>query len=258
MSITTYSKFYYGIEITEDNCKMDFDEGGGELTATLDYGTYTPEEIADEVAEKLNAVGAFTYTCTFNRTTRILTITSSSSTELLFNSGSNSAESAYSTLGYSTASDETGTSFVGDSVCCSQYLPQFILQSYVPVDNFIEQQSATVNETVTGRQELITFGDTYMTRFNITFITDITQPSGGPIVSNASGVSDALEFLQWITKKNKIEFMEDKDTASSYINLVLDSNVASKNGTTMRLKELYDKGLSGYFETELLTFRKVD
>lgn len=258
MSITTYSKFYYGIEITEDNCKMDFDEGGGELTATLDYGTYTPEEIADQVALQLNAAGALTYTCTFNRTTRILTITPSASMEMLFNSGSNAVDSAYSTLGFSTVADDTDTVFVAASACCSVYSPQFVLQSYVPYENFIEQQSATVNETVTGRQELITFGDTYMTRFNINFITDIAQPSGGPIVNNASGVSDALAFLRYINKKNKIEFMPDKDVASSYINLVLDANVASKTGTTMRLKELYDKGLSGYYETELLTFRKVD
>lgn len=257
MSITTYSKFYYGIEITEDNCKMDFDEGGGELTATLDYGTYTPEEIATEVALQLNAIGAFTYTCTFNRSTRQLTITSSSSVEMLFDTGSNNVESAYITLGFDTPT-ATSTTFTAPSVCCSSYVSQFILQSYVPVDNFIEQESATVNETVTGRQELITYGDTHMTRFNIMFITDIAQPDDGPILDNPSGVSDVLSFLQWITKKNKIEFMEDANTASSYINLVLDSSTVSKNGTTMRLKELYDKGLSGYYETELLTFRKVD
>lgn len=257
MSITTYSKFYYGITISEDNCKMDFDEGGGELTATLEYGTYTPEEIADEVAAQLNATGSFTYTCTFDRSNRKLTITSSSSVEMLFLSGSNAAESAYETLGFSTAADVTNTTFTAASVLGSQYLPQFILQSYVPVENFIEQQNATVNETVTGRQELITFGDTYMTRFNITMCTDISQPSDGPIISNASGVAAVTDFLYWLTKKNKVEFMPNAN-ASGYINLVLDASVASKNGTTMRLKELYDKGLCGYYETELLTFRKVD
>lgn len=258
MSITTYSKFYYGITISENNCKMDFDEGSGEITAILPYGGYTPEQIADEIAEQMSAVGNFTYTCTFDRSTRKLTIASSSSVEMLFLSGSNAVESAYTTLGFSIVADDTDTSFVAANVCCSEYNPQFILQSYVPVENFIEQQNPTVNETVTGRQELITFGDAYMTRFNIPFITDISQPSGGPIVSNASGVAAAQDFLYWLTKKNTVEFMPDKDVASGYINLVLDANVASKNGTTMRLKELYDKGLCGYYETELLTFRKVD
>lgn len=258
MSTTTYSKFYYGITISIDNCKMDFDEGGGELTATLNYGTYTPEEIADEVATQLNAAGSFTYTCTFDRSTKLLTITSSSSVEMLFNTGSNAVESAYETLGFDTSADDTDTSFVATSAVCSEYAPQYILQSYVPYEHFIEQESPTVNETVTGKQELITFGDTYMTRFNITFITDIAQPSGGPIVNNASGVAAAIDFLSWLSKKNKVEFMEDKDTASGYINLVLDSSAVSKNGTTMRLKELYDKGLTGYYESELLTFRKVD
>lgn len=256
--ITTFSKFYYGIEITADNCHLDFDEGGGELTAALDWGTYTPEEIADEVALQLNAEGAFTYTATFNRSTLKLTITSSSSTELLLNSGSNAATSAYSTLGFSTVTDLTNTTFTAANNLCTAYVPQYILQSYIPVENYIEQLHQTVNETITGRQELITFGDMHMMKCNITFITDIAQPSGGPITNNASGVSDAIAFLRWIAKKNKVEFMEDASTASGYINLVLDASAASKDGTTMRLRELYDRGLSGYYETEVLTFRKVD
>lgn len=256
--ITTYSKFYYGIEITDENSKMDFDEGSGELTATLDLGTYTPEEIADEVALQLNAIGDFTYTCTFDRTTRLLTITSSSSVEMLFNTGTNALVSAYDTLGFDTSADDTDTSFVGASACCSKYEPQFILQSYTPVEHMVEQLHATVNETITGRQELITYGDMAMMRCNMTFITDIAQPSGGPIVNNASGVASVLDFLSWCSKKNKIEFMPDKDIASAYINLVFDSSAAAKEGTKFRLKELYDRGLSGYYETELMTFRKVD
>jgi hypothetical protein len=122
----------------------------------------------------------------------------------------------------------------------------------------IEQLHSTVNETITGRQELITYGDQSMMKCNITFVTDIAQPSGGPIVNNASGVDSCLDFLAYINKKNKVEFMEDVATASAFINLVLDASPASKMGTTLRLKELYDKGLAGYYESEILTFRKVD
>ena len=256
--ISTYSKFYYGIEITENNARIDFDEGGGEITAILDVGTYTPEEIADQVALHLNGAGTFTYTCTFNRTTKKLTITSSSSVDLLMDTGTNSLISAFETLGYDTTSDETGTSFVADNTCCTEYAPQFLLQSYTPVEQMIEQLHSTVNETITGKQELITYGDMRMMRCNITFITDISQPSGGPIINNASGVSQALDFLHWCSKKNKIEFMPDKDTPGTFINLVFDSSAIAKDGTKFRLKELYDRGLNGYFETELMTFREVD
>lgn len=256
--INTYSRFYYGLDIYENNSKIDFDEGSGELTATLDQGSYTPTEMATHIAEKLNDVGSFTYTCTFNRSTRILTITSSSSVEILFNSGTNAAQGAYTTLGYSTAADVTNTTFTAAGVCCSQFLPQFKLQSYVPPENMIEQLHSTVNETITGRQELVTYGDMEMCRFNLMFITNIAQPSDGPIINNATGVSDALNFLKWINKKNKIEFMPDTNTVATFMNLVLDSSVASKNGTTVKLKELYDRGLNDYFESETLTFRKVD
>ena len=255
--ITTFSKFYYGIEITFDNCKLDFNEGAGELTATLELGTYTPTEIAQEVEDQLNATGLLTYTVAFNRSTRILTITASSSMTLLKNTGTNAADSAYATLGFTTASNATGTSFVAPNVCCSVYSPQYVLQSYVAVEDMIEQLHCTVNETVTGVQELITYGDMRMMKCNITFITDIAQPSDGPILNNASGLSDARTFLRWIAKKNKIEFMPDKNTVSTFLNLVIDSAATSKEGTTMYLKEMYSKGLVGYFETDTLTFREI-
>lgn len=258
MSITTFSKFYYGITITEDNYKIDFDEGSGELTAELDFGTYTPTEFASEIETQLNATGTFTYTVAFSRTTRKLTITASSSMTFNFLTGSNAVESAFTTMGYSLAADVTGTSFVAGSVCCSVYSPQYILQAYIPVENMIEQLHATVNETVDGRQEIITYGDMAMMKCNITFITNITQPSSGPIVNNSNGVADALAFLQWIAKKNKVEFMPSISVEATFINLVLDATAHSKDGTKMQLKELYDKGLCGYFETEALTFRKVD
>lgn len=257
MSISTYSKFYYGITITESNSKLDFDEGGAELTATLDTGTYTPEEIADEVETQLNAAGAFTYTVTFDRTTRILTITSSASMTMRRLTGTNLVQTAFTTLGYSVAANATGTSFVAGTALGSVYSPQFILQSYIPVENMIEQLHSTVNETVTGRQEIITYGDMYMMKCNIMYITNISQPSNGPIINSATGVADAIAFFSWICKKNKVEFIPNVAVPATYINLVLDASAHSKDGTKMSLKELYDKGLPGYFETESLTFRKV-
>jgi hypothetical protein len=257
--INTFSKFYYGIEITDQNYKIDFDEGAGELTAILNTGTYTPTEIAAEVEAAMNAVGSFTYSATFNRSTRRLTITSSASMTMLFDTGSTAPVSAFTVLGFGDeTSDDTDTSFVAGDPLGSVYLPQYILQSYVPLEHFIEQLHQTVNETITGRQELITYGDMNMMRCNITFITDITQPSGGPIMNSSVGVADAISFMRWCCKKNKVEFMPDTNTASAFFNLVLDSSTVSKDGTTFRLKELYDRGLSGYYETETLTFRKVD
>lgn len=258
--ILTNSSFYYGIEITEDNCKLDFDEGAGELTATLDVGTYTPEEIAAHVQEMLNETGVETYTVTFNRSTLKMTIAVGASVEMLMNSGTNALLSAWATLGYSTDFDVTSTSFVATNNLCSVFRPQFKLQGYVDPEHNIEQLHATVNESITGTQELITYGEMGMMRCNVVYITNIQQPSDGPIENNASGVDAALNFLGWITKKNKIEFLPDRnDVASSgFMNLVLDSSGVSKDGTKFMLRELYDRGLTGYYETGSMTFRKVD
>lgn len=259
MSIYTFSKFYWGFEVDGTNNKLDFNEGSGEVTATIDYGSYTPEEIATEIQSKLNAAGNNTYTASFNRTTRILTIASDSSMVLLTNTGSNSENTIFTDLGYSTASDtSSATSHAAGSTLGGSYTPQFILQDYIPTTNWIEQLHSTVNETVTGSQELITFGDKSMMQCNIKYITNVTQPSDGPITNNASGVSNALTFLAWICKKNKVQFMPDKDTVATYENLVLDSSSMSKDGTILKLKENYDIGLPQYYETGVLVFRKVN
>ena len=35
--ISTFSKFYYNLEVTPENKYLDFDEGAGELTAIKDW-----------------------------------------------------------------------------------------------------------------------------------------------------------------------------------------------------------------------------
>lgn len=256
--IKTLSCFYLGQEINEDNCMIDFDEGAGELTAELDLGSYTPTELAAEVERKMNFVGGQPYNVSFSRSTLKLTISAGNSFTLLVETGTNAANGAFSTLGYATGADLSGSSITASNDLCTVYKPQFYLQAFVDPSHEVAQLHATVNETITGRQELITYGDLGTMRCNITFITDIAQPSNGPIESNPSGVADALRFLRWITRKNKTEFIPDRADVETFYNIVLDSSVASKDGTKFRLRELYDKGLTGYYETETLIFRKVD
>lgn len=260
-TLTTFSKFYYGFEVTASNNKLDFNEGSGEITITIDSGSYTGTEIAVEIQSKLNASsGANTYTCSFNRSTRIFTIASNSAMTLLTNTGSNSANSIYSSLGYSTASDTSSTtSHAAGSALGTEYKPQFKLQDYIPKENWIEQLHSAVNETITGEQELFTYGNKNMMQCRIKYITDIPQPaSNGVIENNASGVSQARSFLQWVAKKNSVEFMPDRDTPSSYDTYILMKNEYSNDGTTARLKEMYDISLPGYYDTGILLFRKVD
>lgn len=259
--LTTFSKFYYGFEVTASNNKLDFNEGSGEITITIDNGSYTGTEIAVEVQSKLNASpGTNTYTCSFNRSTRIFTIASNNAMTLLTNTGTNSATSIYSNLGYSTASDtSSATSHAAGTALGTEYKPQFKLQDYISKENWVEQLHATVNETITGEQELFTYGDKNMMQCRIKFITAISQPANnGVIEDNANAVTQARSFLQWLSKKNSVEFMPDRDTPATYDTYILTRNEKASDGTTAYLREMYDLGLPGYYDSGILTFRKVD
>jgi hypothetical protein len=91
---------------------------------------------------------------------------------------------------------------------------------------------------------------------NITFITDINQGTDSDaITTDLSGVSNANAFMDFITDAKPVEFMPDKDTPATYDKLILTKTPESRDGTDYELKELFGKGLAGYFESGLLTFR---
>ncbi|MCK5645020.1 MAG: hypothetical protein KAJ19_29745 [Gammaproteobacteria bacterium] len=98
--------------ITSSNNKIDFDEGGGELTATLTTGVYTgPDDLRTEIIVQLEATGADQYSCTFSPTTGIWAIGNNDGPtfSLLWNTGTNSANSVGPTIGFSAAADDTGS-----------------------------------------------------------------------------------------------------------------------------------------------------
>ena len=256
MALGTFSKFYYGFEITTSNNKFDIDEGSGELTATLEIGIYTPEQMADELKLQLDAAGTKTYTVSFSRTTRKFTIACDSGTfEVLIDTGTNASASPYDLLGFTGTSDLTGAgTYTSDSAAGYEYRPQFWLQDYTAPTNWYEKQDASVNETATGDVEIISFGDVQYTDFNILFITDKVM-DGRVIKNNPSGVANANSFMQFAIKRGPVEFMPDEDTPSTYYTIVLESTPENSNGTAYKLKEEVGKSLPGIFTTGRLKWR---
>lgn len=256
--INTYSKFYYGHEIDEDNYKLDFDEGGSQLTAELNYGEYTLTEFVVELQRALNAAGALTYTCSVNRSTRIITIAASGNFTLRVATGTNSGTSVFALVGF-TGSNRTGSAtYAGDTASGSVYSPQFLLQDYVPAENNQKASDVTVNESATGIVEMVRFGIIEMIEMNIRFITNIVQPSGGPIISDTSGVSNANTFMRYIVNKYPVEFIPDVDTPATFHKVILESTANDSKGAAYKLRERFDIGIPGYYETGLLTFRVVE
>lgn len=258
MSLTTYSKFYYGHIVTADNNKINFNEGGSELTATLNTGSYTLSEYVTEIKRALDAAGALTYTVSVVRSTRIITVAAGSNFALLTTSGTQIDSGAFDMMGFSGA-DKTGASTYSASVASgSSYSPQFLLQDYISNDDLRKSVDASISETASGRVEIVRFGVSQFFEMNIRFITDITQPSIGPIRTNSSGRANARTFMQYLINKTPVEFMPDENTPDTYHKVILESSPEDPKGAGYRLKPRYDIGLPGYFDSGLLKFRVVD
>jgi hypothetical protein len=253
MSLTTFSRFYYGHIVTAENNTVDFDEGGSEITAFLDVGSYTLTDYLNHVAAMMTEYGGQTYSASVNRTTRIATISATSNFTLRTASGSTLGTTAFTMMGY-TGADRTGTNtYAADSASGSEYSPQFILQDHVASENGREAVEASVNVSASGQVEVVSFGTARFVQMNIMYITDIAQ--NGAIMNNASGVADARAFMEYATQKAPVEYMPSVSALSTFQDLLLESTPQSSKGTAYRLKELYDTGLPGYFETGVLKWR---
>jgi len=257
MSLSTHSKFFFGYEVTTANNKLDFDEGGPEITATLDGGSYTVTEYLAEVARAMNAVGGQTYTVSLNRTTRIVTVSAVGTFALLTTSGTNSGSSTYTLLGYSGADKTGASSYVAGSETGSEYTTQFILQGHVPSAHWSEAAFAVVNESTSGQVEVVKFGNRRFLNFEFKWLTNQTMSAGVPIRNRATGVQDFLTFADFLITRAPFEFMEDEDTPATFQKLILESTPASGNGTGFRLQELTGQGLPGYYKSGTYKFRVV-
>lgn len=258
MSLTTQSLFYYGHEITSDNYLIDFDEGGGELTATLALGSYTLAEFVAEIKRVLDAAGALTYTVSVNRTTRIITISADGNFDLLTNTGTHVGTAPWDLMGYTTTANKTGAAtYAADNDSGESYHTQFVPQSYVGPDDLQEAVDATVHESAAGDVQVFRFGTNRFIEMNLMYITsrDVT---GSVIRNNPTGVSDAQAFLQYSVRKNRMEFMEDADSPGTFQSVLLESTPEDSKGVGYRLRELYGRGLPEFFETGVLKFRVLE
>lgn len=257
--INTFSKFYYGIEVTSDNKYLDFDEGSGELTATLDAGFYTLTELAEALEDALNEIGTDAYTVTVNRSTRKFTIATDGLMDLLWDTGTNSASTIGELIGFDVSADDTNqTSITSDNAIGDSYSPQFKLQDYIDKDSSQVLRNATRNKSAAGLVEVLNFGTDRFYKFNIKFATNIKQPPIGPILNNLTGVEDLQAFMQFIMQGAPIEFMPDTDDVNTYEKIILESTPTESSGMGFELQEQYAKGLTGYYETGILKFRIIE
>ena len=255
MSLSTFSIFYYNFEITSSNKYISFDEGSGEIVAEIQTGSYTASELGTAIKTALEDVGGLTYTVTFNRTSRSFTIQAGSNFSLLVSSGT-SGLSAFGILGF-TGADRTGASTYTGGNAGSAYEPQFIIQDHVGKEDYQRLVDPSVLKTANGRVEVVRFGISKFIQMNFKYLTD--KPSDGNVIkNNPNGLADIRSFMQFAFLKKPMEFMADISDRNTFDKVILEATPEDAQGTGFRLKELYDKGLPGVFETGVLLFRVVE
>jgi len=258
MTIETKSAFLYGLTVDEQNYFLNFDEGSGELSAEVAIGDYTPETLANAVASAMSSAGSQEYSCTYNRSTRLLTIFADDPFTLLCETGSAFALSIFSLLGFDTDDDLTGfATYTAQNQSGKVYYPQIPLQKYTPFSHWLVPSSAKANVSASGEKvEVISFGEQRFMEFDLMYITD-KNLSGSPIEYNSSGVADYLEFIEYAVTKSILQFIPDRDNFAVYDDCILESTPQSREGTAYKLEEMYSRKITGYYETGTLKFRKI-
>lgn len=110
--------FYNPIVIDATNDHMDFDDGGGEENVTVSQKTYKdPHELASALAAAMNGATSDVITVTYSDITGKYTIaTDGGSLTLLWDTGTNTANTIGDDIGFDTSADDSAsTSYIGDN-----------------------------------------------------------------------------------------------------------------------------------------------
>lgn len=113
-------KYYLNpITIDADDIYIDWTDDQGTVAATVTAKTYTnPYELASAIALAMNEQTTETITCTYSNSAGTFTIATSTSTvfSILWNTGTNTANTIGDAIGFSVAADDTGaTTYTSDS-----------------------------------------------------------------------------------------------------------------------------------------------
>lgn len=151
-------KYYFDpIRIATATSKMDFDIGGSELHAAVAVGVYRdPHELAQALQDAMNSVSADAITVAYqdadaagggtNRG-KFKISTAGSTLDLKFNTGTNTANSIATKIGFSTAADQTGALFYLSTTAQSWTSP------FTPTLDSADPLAAKNNEIMLGTSD---------------------------------------------------------------------------------------------------------
>lgn len=124
------TKYYYNpIEITASSKYLDFNDGGDKSVSVAEGFYRDPMELATALQNALNdSASSIVFTVSFSSVTGKFTIAGNSTFNIEWNTGSNSANSIGTKLGFSVAADDTGaSSYLADNALTytAAYTPSY-------------------------------------------------------------------------------------------------------------------------------------
>jgi hypothetical protein len=254
MSIETYSAFIYGHTIDESNRYLDFSESAVIKQAELAVGAFSLTEFLSVLSNALNAAGSLDYTVNLDRTTRRITISATGDFDLLVDTGSNKEISVFTLAGF-TGADRTGLStYEGDSSSGSYYEPQNILQSYTDFEDNKKTNNASVNESASGKVEVVSYAVIGFMKCNIQPVSDVTPQLS--IKDDANARLNLRNFLEYCITKAPIEFVYDVDSPGTFKKCLLEATQRSRTGVDFEIRRF--KNLFHYYQSGNLTFRELE
>jgi hypothetical protein len=265
-----YSSFNYGHAITKENKFFPIDEGSGEINVELRVRSYTLGQFVIELNRALNEFGSNQYQVILDRNTGKITIYSDGQFTILINSSDLKVVSCYELAGFTgnvnlvaigNEEPEEVFSIEADAICGKVFNPQFELQNYIDFEDSQRAGNASINESASGKVEVVKFGNVKFMTANITMQTNITQVSDcnfvSPIKPDPNGYENLRNFLLYTTTKAPIEFVRNIENRNTFTNCILESTPNDSNGTGFEIIQLYSRGLVGYYESGNLTFRAI-
>jgi hypothetical protein len=114
-----------------------------------------------------------------------------------------------------------------------------------------------LNRSASGREELIRFGVDKIIDLEIKFVTNL--PMDGVVIRNSpTGVEDTIQFMQYVTQKQRFEFVPDETDPETFEKVILRSAPGYSDGTGYKLRELTDKNLRDIYDLGLIQLRVVE
>jgi hypothetical protein len=252
-----YADFYFGTRVTDQAFVLDFEAASVIYSIRVPYGRWSPKAMRAVLETNILAQSGIACIVSFNYSTRRYRLDFDSTVEILGATGPNAGVSILPVLGFDTI-DQTGTQFTGTSQASLKFSPNFVLNPFQDKVNTLELLGGRFQESVSGRSEVVSFGERRFYRFGTRYITDKVLDGSSYIKTNTQAVNQARSFLEHVLKLSTIDLILDRTKISNTFDFepddIIRRNLGNASFTVIELNEMVGEGLQGFYSIDPLQY----